>query len=387
MSLLSLIGRLSLNTDGFESGLKKAGSAASEFAEKMHAKIGGALAAAFSIYTVERMIEKIQSAQVEIGKLSRQYGITTDEVQKLQKASGRLGLEFGDIAPILERIQKARAKAAQGGETGGHLADMFNKLGVSDKEIVSTKSAVDILKEIGSSASKNGSSLDVQNAQFELLGKHATVIKNIAQKLATLGPIKLFSEDNIHEAEDAERRLKEVSSKWGRSFSGANEVWNEMKIGALNQMAKNASYGERNNSGPWNINSMLMSSFGQIVGALSGAYEGAVRGPTSLEGGSAWDDAIKQSAKNKSDRQKALDNMRSGQEMGRNSFKEVEKSTAIHGISSKGGSGSLANVGGYFFGDQANQSLLSESKKTTYVLQEIKEEIKKLDDKFNLDAP
>ncbi|MEI6872853.1 MAG: hypothetical protein WCL08_11275 [Verrucomicrobiota bacterium] len=333
------------------------------------------------------MIEKIQSAQVEIGKLSRQYGITTDEVQKLQKASSRLGLEFGDIAPILERIQKARAKAAQGGDIGEHLADNFNKLGVSDKDIVSAKSAVDILKEIGSSASKNGSSLDVQNAQFELLGKHATVIKNIAQKLATLGPIKLFSEDNIHEAEDAERRLKEASSKWGRSFSGANEVWNEMKIGAFNQMAKNASYGERKNLGPWNINSMLMTSVGQIIGGLTGAYEGAVRGPTSLAGGSAWDDALKQSAKNKSDRQKALDKMRSGNEMYWNSFKEVEQTTAISGIASRGGQGSLANVGGYFFGDQANQSLLSESKRTTYLLEEIKNKTEKIADNFTLDAP
>jgi hypothetical protein len=70
-----------------------------------------------------------------------------------------------------------------------------------------------------------------------------------------------------------------------------------------------------------------------------------------------------------------------------NSFKEVEEIQAIQGIATRNGSGSLANVGGYFFGDQANQSLLSEAKRTSYTLEEIKQNTSKMLENFMPEGP
>jgi hypothetical protein len=386
MSLLSLIGRLSLNTDGFEAGLKKAESATSAFSEKMVAGLGAAAAAAFSVATVERMISSIHDAQVEIGKLARQYGITTDEVQKLQKASGRLGLEFGDIAPILERIQKARAKAAQGGDIGEHIADNFNKLGVSDKDIVSMKSGVEILREMGEAALKNTGRLDVQNAQFEMFGKHAVVIKNIVQQLANLGPVKMFDEENIKKAEEVEKMRKENQRNLNIAFAPLSDTWSRVLLEGRKGMSEERNRPEQRGWGTSDPRWWYEKTIGTLRGAAIGAWNG-LKDPTELPSLAAFDRASQNNAARRKQAAIDLDRMRSGGEMHWNSFKEVEQTTAISGIASRGGQGSLANVGGYFFGDQANQSLLSESKKTTYLLEEIKEKTEKIADNFTLDAP
>jgi len=375
MSILSLIGRLSLNTDGFEAGLKKAESASEKFSSNVTAKVGGALAAAFSIYAVERMVDKINETAVEVEHLAKQYQLTTDEVQLLQKATGKLGLEFGNVAGAIGRIQKARAQALGGGEKGDQALGIFGALGVASSTVLNPlKSSVDVMREIVAGSNNLNRSSERNKAEFELLGKNAIQLKSIMVELKNLGPVKLIDSNNIAQAVGAMQEQRRAYKELLMSFSGiaaASSRFFSGAFGEFNDLAENKS----------------MSTQGKVAVSpfvlLKAIYEGSAN---ALYGApSESDPDLTGEKKRRLD--EAMVARRNSKLMHWTGFKEVEQTTAISGIASRGGSGSLANVGGYFFGDQANQSLLSESKKTTYLLEQIEEKTSKIADGFNPEAP
>jgi hypothetical protein len=161
---------------------------------------------------------------------------------------------------------------------------------------------------------------------------------------------------------------------------------------ALMAMAPAAAGWSRFKSGFWgemndHSGNTAMGSVSKIltlpIAALIGLYEGSAN---------AWSGGLSTSDPDPTGEKKrrldeAMVARRNGNLMHWNALKEIEQTTSISGIASRGGSGSLANVGGYFFGDQANQSLLSESKKTTYLLEQIEEKTSKIADGFNPEAP
>ena len=204
MALLSLIGRLALNTDNFEAGLKKADGAVNKFSASLVTKLGAAAAAAFSVATVERMIDRVKEHAYRIKDLSEQYSITTDEVQKLDKASGKIGLSFESVATAISRIQKARALAAAGGAAGDSAFDIFARAGIDRSTVLNNSiSAIEIMRKMGSSASNPA-------ADFELLGKNAIVVRNVMAELAKLGPVKLIDGKDIEQLDKAEKSLKRM---------------------------------------------------------------------------------------------------------------------------------------------------------------------------------
>jgi len=376
MALLSLIGRLGLDTSGFEGGLKKAESAATGFAGSMTAKVGGALAGAFSIAAVTAMANKINEAAVEVEHLAKQYSLTTDEVQLLQKATGKLGLEFGNVAGAIGRIQKARAIALGGGEQGDKALNLFGALGVSEANVLNpVRSVVDLMKEIAAQAEKGVRPLSAQKAEFELLGKNSIQLKSIMVELKNLGPVKLIDGDTINSALEAMKEAKRAQK--------------EAMVAALPAASASSRFTAEFFSG---MNMANKALGGGLLGALGAIVSSPVWIGTGLDaamnGAPSTSDPDSTGEKmNRLNEARDIRRNRARERQSWNSFKEVEEIQAIQGIATRNGSGSLANVGGYFFGDQANQSLLSEAKRTSYTLEEIKQNTSKMLENFMPEGP
>lgn len=356
MSLLSLIGRLSLNTDGFESGLKKAGSSASEFANTMHAKIGGAVAAAFSVAAVEQMMERVKDHALQIKDLSRQYSITTDEVQKLEKASGKIGLGFDSVASAISRIQKARALAAAGGSAGDSAFEIFARSGIDRSTVLNTGkfSAVDIMAKMGPAA-----------ANFDLLGRNAIVVRNVMVELAKLGPVKLISEDQINKIERAEKELKRLRKQI------------DVDIGlpaATGTAAANINFLQTMKAWQAMPGATFKTVMLPIMTALASAkyVEGLVTGKA---------DTLPPEEEKKKNPSPLVGPTSFALEQG----KVIRNSVGTY-IGQQAGN-SLTSIGGYFFGANTNSEIAKNTKETASAVQEIKKDVSAFRSAMGAEAP
>lgn len=378
MALLSLIGRIGLDTSSFEGGLKRVESAAGQTAVNLHQKLGATLAGIFSVAAVQQMVERVHDLQTEIGQLSKQYSLTTDEVQLLTKAAGRLHMEFGDVAGAIERVNKLRSEAAQGGTVGQRAADTFNKLGVTDRDIVDqSKSVVDLLMQIGKTARENSKNLEVQNAEFELLGKSAISLRNVMVELTKLGPVTLIDPDDIARAEEVDRLMKARKRELAAAAAPISSAWDRFKLGSISGAQEFWNMPDQMGWSKWSLKSGVARGFSPFLGMLQGLAD--VISP-SEEFGSALPETEKAIAKRD---QKARISADAAKIRAVATPDEVVKVSQVHGSAIRNGSGSLANVGGYFFGDSANQKLTEASVKTARATTEILSEMKQLSHKID----
>jgi hypothetical protein len=364
MSLLSLIGRLSLNTDGFEAGLKKAESATSAFSSKLVAGLGAAAAAAFSVAAVKGMIDSINEAAIEVSQLAKQYQLTTDEVQTLQKATGRLGLGFDNVAGAIGRIQKARAIAMGGGEQGQKSLGLFAELGVKSGDVLNPmKSVVDVMKDIATNSEKGGKSAGIQRAEFELLGKNAIVLKSVMTEIKNLGPVHLFDSNEIQDALDAMRELKRAESERKIAMAPIAAGWN-----------RGVAAGSKTLTAGWEEMKSTMSPFSLLGGLIASPIDflaEAFAGGLSRSG----PDPERIERLNK---KKALQKYGAGRQ-----YERVENTSAGVYSAIAPGSGSLAGIGGFAFGDGANQEIIKNTKRSAFMLEEIKRDTQSLTQALN----
>jgi hypothetical protein len=356
MALLSLIGRLGLDTSGFEGGLKKAESAASSFASSMTAKVGGALAGAFSIAYVEQMIEKINESAVNVANLGKQYELTTEEVQRLQKATGKLGLDFDAVAGAIGRVQKARAMAFAGGEQGDKAIAMFKQLGISKQDATNPlKSFVDLMEVYSETSSRGKVS---REAEFELFGKNAVQIKSIMKELHALGPIKLIDTENIAEAlEDLKQEKKEASERKENLLPVASG-FTRFKTGFKKTLNEEMAQGF--GGGPIGLISGLLESVqsgivNAFAGKISTSEPDQARVSRVAEKEARGVDSVIRNA------QLTLLRASNPQAGGMGNIASI-------------GSGNLANVGGYFFGGNVNNAIANNTLKAAGLLTDIKKD-------------
>ena len=119
---MNLFARLGLDGSGFIRGLASAKSAAGKFSGDLvggwSKDIGGKLQGAFGFAAVVGTIGELGRRTIaygdNVGDLSDQLGIATEDVQRLTIAGGRNGIEFETIAKALSHIGQARQKALGG---------------------------------------------------------------------------------------------------------------------------------------------------------------------------------------------------------------------------------------------------------------------------------
>lgn len=346
MALLSLIGRLGLDTSSFEGGLKKAESSALGFAASLKTKVGGALAAAFSVAYLEELVSKIQEHAKDVKDLSEQYSLTTDEVQRLEKATGRLGLRFDSIAGAIGRIQKARAIAMAGGESGEGAVETFRQMGVKREDVLNpTVSVVDIMRQMG------GADASSAKAQFDLLGKSAITVRNVMVELSQLGPVRIMSREDIEAIDKAEKNLKKLAGE--RNAILAPLVGMHAKGSVKVSEALNKQLVE-------NPLSLVQT------GGLRFAYA-YLSGILKTQKKEKPDPVIEEREKQK----KAFEAQMAEQQK-QAAIKNATMAAAPKAFGTIGpGNGSMASVGGYFFGSDVNQAVIANTKKTVTHLEKI----------------
>lgn len=190
------------------SGVQRAVAGLAKQTEKQFAGIGneltkriaGAFAAGAVVSAVGNFISSVRQSVDEIKDLSDQLEISTDDVQRLQKAANDAGVKFGVITTALQKIEAKKAEALSGDPKA---AGLFDVLGANPGD-----SALSILQRATEESSK---SVEKNAAAFELLGKKATILRNIFTELHKQGPIKLIDEDQIQKIDEVNAGLEEAA--------------------------------------------------------------------------------------------------------------------------------------------------------------------------------
>jgi hypothetical protein len=209
MGLMSFFVRLGLDATQFKSALVTAQSAGQKFARDIKREIGGNIAAAFTVGAVTAFAKSVINAADEIGDLSDQLNITTDDVQRLQILAGQTGVSFEAMASAINKVNEARQKAmsAPGAERAA-----FDFLGIgmatlSDKQITN----LDLVRKIGQGYQDGGKSIEKQAAVADLLGSKLVKAANAVADIDKLGDISIISDKDLQRLGDFNNRLDEIS--------------------------------------------------------------------------------------------------------------------------------------------------------------------------------
>ena len=196
----------------------------------------GAFAAGAVIDRITGFVKDTVDYADNLGDLAENLGITTEEVQRLQVASGLAGVKFTKLLGVIDKINAAQAQAADGSDK--KAVALFARLGLDPK----TATAMDIMR----------AAINDQAAGADLLGKRFNNVANVMEKLKTLGPIDIITQEQIDalgrandQLDEAERKLKVAAATpvaaayrtaaAGIEFSGkpgAGFAFNQPLIGA-----------------------------------------------------------------------------------------------------------------------------------------------------------
>jgi len=203
MGSFSLLAKLGFDTTAFEVGAKRAQS----MAMKLGGDIKGQLGAALGVASVVAFSKSVINLADEIGDLSEQMNISTDDVQKLQVVAGQSGVKFETIAKGLVNLNQARLKAVEG---SGKERTAFQALGLSLDDV--NNASVDNIttaQKLQVAYEASGKSAASQAAMIEIFGVKAYQAGLALNGLKGLGPINLITKDQIDKLGNANDELDE----------------------------------------------------------------------------------------------------------------------------------------------------------------------------------
>lgn len=232
--LFRFIARLGMDISEFVAGAKKATATSekmkSDMASQSNAvsssfkRIGDFAAAAFSVSTITNYARGLTDAISQIKDMSELLGLSTDEAQALQLAADKASQPFNKIVQAFQSVEQSRAKAMAGDK---NASLMFAVLGIDP----SKGSAKDVIK-----AALDASSRGVQEnaAAFDLLGKNAQGLRLTLGELENMGPVKLFTQEDIDKVDAATKQLKEAKRQFDMATMPAVTTMLQGATGMLN---------------------------------------------------------------------------------------------------------------------------------------------------------
>ena len=195
MAIFSLLAKLGLDATSFQAGIKRSESAVTSFGRNAVGSIKGQLAAAFSVGAVSAFAHSVVEAADRIGDLSDQMDLSVEEVQKLDIAASRSGIKVEQLGQAFLKVGEYRKKAGEGDvaavaqlqRMGLTLADIQNR-SLSNK---------DITQRIFEWYLKTNRTAKDQADVVEVVGLKAQKLVAAFKALQDLGPVKLFSQQDI----------------------------------------------------------------------------------------------------------------------------------------------------------------------------------------------
>lgn len=232
--LFRFIARLGMNISEFVAGAKKATATTEKMKSDMASqssaisgsfkRIGSIAATAFSVSAIKSYTQSLTSTISHIKDMADLLGVSSEEAQALQLAADKAAQPFGKIVQAFQSVEQARAKA-QAGDKNASL--MFSVLGIDP----SKGSAKDII-----SAALAASSRGVYEnaAAFDLLGRNAQGLRLTLGELESMGPVKLFSQEDIDRIDSATKQLAESKRQFDIATAPVIATFLEGATGMLN---------------------------------------------------------------------------------------------------------------------------------------------------------
>jgi hypothetical protein len=180
MALFSLLGKLSLDSTGFNSGLKTAETKATSFASQ----IGPKLAAAFSAAAVVSFAKATYSAVDNIRNLADAYDVTTEKIQLMQEAAARNGVQAEQMLETTVRIGEARKRALDGDMKA---IQAFSRMGISLDDLNDkNKDNADLISQVAKTSSETNRNFQHQADLVTLIGGGSVKLIGALRELETL---------------------------------------------------------------------------------------------------------------------------------------------------------------------------------------------------------
>jgi len=138
---LNLESFITLNSAGFEKGMKGVGSSLASTVKQF-------AVAAIGAFAIERALSATMETAKELVNESKRMGITIEYLQVLRKAASDAGIEAETLAHAYEKVAEFRAKALGSGKDSIMVMRMTNLLGMTRADMFNS-STEDIFKKIG----------------------------------------------------------------------------------------------------------------------------------------------------------------------------------------------------------------------------------------------
>lgn len=209
--------KLGIDSTQFEMGIKRAQSVGEKFGNSFKSAITSRLAGALSVAAVTAFAHSVAKAATDIGDLSAQLNVSTDDIQRLQILASETGVSFEQFASILEKTAKARIEATSGDD---NQIKRMAALGVSLSDLNNIQiENFDLSKKLVAAYKESGQSAQTTTAITELYGLKLRTAAAALAKYETTSNRDLFSAKNIEDLaksnnllDEQYRRLKALSS-------------------------------------------------------------------------------------------------------------------------------------------------------------------------------
>ena len=217
MGILSMLVKLGIDSTQFEMGIKRAQSLGDKFGNSFKSAVSSRLAGALSVAAVTAFAHSVAKTADDIGDLSAQLNVSTDDIQRLQILASETGVSFEQFASILEKTAKARIEATSGDED---QIKRMAALGVSLSDLNNIQiENFDLSKKLVAAYKESGQSAQTTTAIVELYGLKLRKAAAALAEYETTSNRDLFSDKNIEDLSKANnlldeqyRRLKAIGS-------------------------------------------------------------------------------------------------------------------------------------------------------------------------------
>jgi hypothetical protein len=181
-------------------------------------KIGGWMAAAFSVHAIINYTKETIKLGSEIFHAAQQAKLSTDAYQALRIVFEEAGSDASRLTSVLARLETSQARALAGEKT---QADAWRRIGLSIDE-VKGKRPEELLSDLARKFNENADSAELARGIYEVFGTRSVpalneVLKNLGEDGLQV-TIDKFKEMNQIIDEDSLAAMAQLEDQTGRVF-------------------------------------------------------------------------------------------------------------------------------------------------------------------------
>jgi hypothetical protein len=210
---------VSANTAQFQSGMRQVDTVAKGTA----AGIKSAFAGVGSMLVGGAIVSGLKSLMNDfdrVGKLASRFNTSAESIQRVSVAAQVAGT---DVEAVANAMTKAGIAASKAVESGGQMADLFRRAGISARDFAAANVDEKLLM-IAEAYRAAGTDASKTNAIIEIMGSRAganliPLISNLEALKAEMQGVSVASDDVVRKIEAANDRLTRLSNNMKVGFA------------------------------------------------------------------------------------------------------------------------------------------------------------------------